>query len=278
MKNRTMLLFLSILNIVAFIATFTVNALANILPINGVGTGEVSDSLPNLFTPAGITFAIWGLIYLLLAVFVITLFVGVLRKTDIAEAVQRVGVFFIVASLANIVWIFAWHHYQIAYSLLLLLVLLASLLAIYLRLGVGKRSVSLSEKLAVHLPVSVYLGWVSVAVIANVTAFLVHIGLANLWPGAVFWTAVVIAVGGVLGIVALLLRGDIFYSLVILWAYAGIIIKRLGVMGRGSKEVIIAASAAGTVLLVGIILVIAMRRIYIGAEKNPELEPGDTQG
>ncbi|HEU65462.1 MAG TPA: hypothetical protein ENN57_02200 [Chloroflexi bacterium] len=106
MKNRTVLL-LTILNLLGFLGTVIVNALANILPINNITTGEVSDLYPNLFTPAGLTFSVWGLIYVLLAIFVIYQLLPSVRKDpQKADFIQRIGPFFFISCLANIGWIF----------------------------------------------------------------------------------------------------------------------------------------------------------------------------
>ena len=112
----------------------TVNALANILPINGVTTGELSDAYPSLFTPAGYVFGIWGLIYLLLVIFV------VYQARDAQQhnlRLDALGYAFVVSCVFNIGWIFAWHYGQILLSTLFMLGILASLVVCYERLKVG---------------------------------------------------------------------------------------------------------------------------------------------
>ena len=104
-------LLLSILNLLGFLGTVIVNGLANTLPINNKTTGELSDQYPNLFVPAGLTFSIWGLIYVLLAVFVVYQLVMVIKKdAQRSSFIEKIGLLFFVASLANIAWIFAWHY------------------------------------------------------------------------------------------------------------------------------------------------------------------------
>ena len=146
---------LSIINLLGFLATVVVNALANILPINNLTTGALSDSYPNLFVPAGLTFAIWGLIYILLGIFAIyPLTPGARRNPQKTGFVERIGPWFFFSCLANIGWIFAWHYQILALSLVFMLILLGCLLAIYLRLKVGK---SEATKAAPGKPILAYL-------------------------------------------------------------------------------------------------------------------------
>src|SRR4030065_2616599 len=141
MNKSSSVLVLSILNLLGFLGTVVVNALANILPINDITTGELSDLYPNLFVPAGLTFSIWGLIYLLLAIFVVYHLVSVSRKASEAPAFsQKIGILFFISCLANIGWIFAWHYEMLPFSLFFMLIIFVCLLAIYLRLNIGKSS------------------------------------------------------------------------------------------------------------------------------------------
>jgi len=175
MNRNRLVLSLSILNLLGFIGTVVVNALATTLPINNITTGELSDLYPNLFVPAGLTFAIWGLIYVLLGIFVIyPLIPSVRRDAQKVDFVQRIGPLFFISCLANIGWIYAWHYkiVPLSLALALMLILFGSLLAIYLRLNVGRSEAPKTEKYLVHLPFSVYLGWITIATIANATAIL----------------------------------------------------------------------------------------------------------
>jgi len=157
-------------NLLTFLLVIAVNALANILPINGITTGEVSDAYPNLFAPAPITFSIWGLIYLLLALFILFQ-IGVFGKQSGQEAasVKRIGMWFGVSSLVNTAWIFCWHYQIISATLVLMLLLVTALITIYQR--IVSEALTQKEKLFVKLPFSIYFGWVTVAAIANVTTW-----------------------------------------------------------------------------------------------------------
>jgi hypothetical protein len=256
MANTNTLWLLKILNLAAFLATVAVNAMANVLPINGRTTGALSDLYPNLFVPAGLTFSIWGIIYLLLAVFSIYQIAAPIRNS--AEFLQRIGPLFIIASAANIGWIYLWHYQRVSLSLVAMLVLLGSLLAIYLRLGIGVPAASWRQRLLVHLPFSVYLGWITVATIANVTVVLVHVGWNRFGLSQELWTVVVLIVATLITLAVLFTRNDLFYALVILWAFLGILIKRLAVDSPPSRAII--ATLAVTMAVILAVLLLRMPR------------------
>ncbi|NCC72436.1 MAG: hypothetical protein EOM06_03485 [Sphingobacteriia bacterium] len=257
------------LNIAGFIFLLAVNFLANALPIGGKTTGEVSASIPSLFTPAGFTFSIWGVIYLLLAAFVIYqakgLFINLQHEQN--RFLYRIDIWFFVSCLANIAWIFAWHHELIWFSLLLILGLLGSLLMIYYFLGAGRRIISRKEHFFVHVPFSIYLGWVSVAVIANMSVLLVDINWGKFGLSDVFWTVVMVVVASLLGVFALLSRKDYFFSLVIVWALFGIISKRL-TDTSGSDEEIVFTAVTGILVILTLLVFIAVRHFL----KKPRTE------
>ncbi|HUV07557.1 MAG TPA: hypothetical protein VMX75_07490 [Spirochaetia bacterium] len=242
MENKRRLLPLQAMNIAGYLATVVINGLANALPLNNRTTGELSDLYPNLFVPAGITFVIWGVIYILLGVFTVYQARGMFKgQPDEKPFMERMGWLFVAASALNIGWIFAWHYEQVWLSLIVMLLLLGTLIAIYLRLGIGKYSGSRTEKFCVHLPFSVYLGWITVATIANVTAFLVKINWNGFGLGEVAWTVIMIIAATGITLAVLISRNDAAYGLVIVWALAGIVIKRLNTDTVLLREVIGAA-------------------------------------
>lgn len=229
---------LQVANIASFVAAFVINVLANVVPYNNKTTQELSDAIPNLFVPAGITFSIWGVIYILSFVFSFyqgkSLFTKELPAEGDRDIVERIHVFWILANVFNGAWMFTWHYELVEVSLALIIGLFASLLLLYLRLGIGARGredVTLKERLLAHLPISVYLGWLTVATIANLTAVLVvnrPAGQESLLgiPDAT-WTVLVLIVGAAITGLVLFTRKDVAYSLVVIWTYAGIILKRV---------------------------------------------------
>ena len=215
---------LQITNIIGFIVVVAVNILANALPINGKTTGELSDSYPNLFVPAGYVFAIWGVIYLLLLAFT---FYQASSKRRGAQFLTKIGYLFGISCVANVVWIFLWHYELVFLSLIAMFALLGSLIMIYLKLDIGRGDPLREERLYVHLPFSVYLGWITVAPIANIVAALVSINWDGFGLGEVTWTIIVITVAVILTLLNIKTRVDIGYTLVIIWALGGIMVKQI---------------------------------------------------
>jgi hypothetical protein len=260
--NKSRLLFLSILNLIGFLGTVIVNGLANVLPINNKTTGELSDQYPNLFVPSGLTFSIWGVIYILLAIFVIYGLVVAIRKdADKSSFIDNIGILFFISCLANIGWIFAWHYEILPLSLVLMLILLGSLITVYLKLRIGKSDSTTTEKYLVHLPFSIYLGWITIATIANVTALLVDINWNTFGLGEPFWAVAVIIVGIAITLSVLITRKDIFYSLVVDWALLGILLKRLA-DSTPVQSVIVTAIVGMVLISVGIIVQMVRRKVY----------------
>jgi hypothetical protein len=262
--NARAVLWLRLLNVLGFALTIVLNALANALPINGRTTGELSARYPNLFVPAGLTFSIWGPIYLLLAVFTVYQLVMAARAQAIGVLLDRIGPLFVIASGANIGWIFAWHYRLVGVSLLFMLLLLVALLALYLRLRVGVSDAAPRERYLVHLPFSVYLGWITVATIANVTALLVDLGWNRFGAGEAFWTVAVIAVGTAIALGVLFSRRDVFYSLVVVWALIGIALKRSTADPEPVRSVVVAAVAGLAVISLGVLAQIVRRAVGRG--------------
>ncbi|RMF03679.1 MAG: tryptophan-rich sensory protein, partial [Bacteroidetes bacterium] len=169
------------LNLLGLVIALVLNSLANGLPLNGKTTGELSDMYPNLFVPAGFTFGIWALIYLMLIGVVIVQF-----RSSSAPWVKRIGLWFFISCLANASWIVAWHYLQVRLSLLIMLLILGSLLLIFLRLRTVAAADGI-ERWLVRPAFSVYLGWISVATVANVTTLLVDEGFDGGALSPVVW-------------------------------------------------------------------------------------------
>ena len=228
------------------------NGLANALPLNGRGTGELSALYPNLFVPAAATFSIWALIYTGLLLSVGYGLDSVRRGRD-PSVLVAIGPWLSVNLLANAAWIFAWHWTQVGLSVLLMAVILGTLMVVHIRLGVGSRAVSRAERWLVHVPVSIYLGWISVASIANITAWAVDLGVPAFGSGPAALTAVVLAVAVGLGGAMLWRCGDWAYAAVVGWALAGIAVKRAGAAEPGSIFVAATAAAGLGLLVLGIL-------------------------
>lgn len=218
---------LSILNLAGFIFTIVVNAMANALPINDLNTGQLSDMYPNLFVPAGFTFSIWGVIYLWLAIFAIYGIVSAFSSDASRGAwIDKIGPWFLVQAIFNGAWIFAWHYQIVWLSLLLMLGILGSLIMMHRKLGVGEVAEVPAITFLVRAPISIYLGWITVATVANVTTLLVDAGWGGFGIAEWIWAAIVIIVAADITILMQFRKGDFFHSFVVLWALFGIYSKR----------------------------------------------------
>jgi hypothetical protein len=222
---------------ISYVAMIVVNALANSLPINGISTGAISDSYPNLFAPAGITFSIWGVIYLLLAGYVL-FYSGFIFKSENKGAAEKISNLFILTCITNIAWLFSWHYGLFGLSVIIMITFLIMLIKISTTLL--KMKLTTGERLLVRLPFSVYFGWITVATIANISTFLVSIGWNGFGLSEVFWTILILIIGAGIGLLRSFIDKDIAYCLVFVWAYIGIMIKHLSPSGfSGQYEGII---------------------------------------
>ncbi len=233
-----------VLNWILLIAVLVVNALANALPINGLNTAQISDLYPNLFVPAGFTFSIWGFIYLLLILHVVYstyILANEKRSTNaIGRLVQTLNPLFWLTCLFNISWIFAWQYLQVKLSVAIMIVLFITLLRIFSVITMANKEIKLGymEHISLETPFIIYFGWITVALIANVTALLVSLGVNP--PNPALWAVVMIAVAGIIGILLSVLWHRPAYTAVIMWALFGIYSKH----GADTKGIAAATLAA----------------------------------
>lgn len=212
--------------IVTILVTLVVNGLANALPINGLNTGEISDRFQVYFVPAGYVFSIWGVIYLGLIAFAIFQALPAQRENP---RLRATGWWISLSGLANSAWIFLWHYEQFPMTLIVMLVLLGTLIVTYLNLGIGRSAVSAAETWAVRLPFSIYLGWITVATVANVTSLLDYLRWNGFGIAPEIWMGIVLAAVLVIATLMNFTRRDVAYAAVILWALAGISVKHAAV-------------------------------------------------
>ncbi len=200
-----------------------VNFLATTLPINNRSTGDISLDYPNLFAPAGITFSIWGLIYILLGGYVVYQFTKGSKEKE--KLLQKINWLFVATSLANMAWIFAWHYDFIGLSLCIMALLLFLLIKIADLLR--QEEFKGWEKVFVRAPFSIYFGWITVASIANTAIFLVSLGWNGFGVADFVWTSIILIIGAIIGILRMRKDKNLIYGLVFLWAYFGILLKHL---------------------------------------------------
>ncbi len=257
--NRTPVKILVALTYVVMVAA---NVAANALPLNGRNTGEVSAAYPNLFTPAGVTFAIWSVIYLLLGAHVLYQ-LGLFRdRPDNAEdtaLLNRVGLLFSLSSLANTAWIFAWHYDVIPLSAVLLVAILSLLAMIVVTLR--RANLIGRQRLLVGLPFSVYFGWSTVAVVANITVLLVYGKWDRFGLAESTWAVIIILVAMAIGTVTMLRNRDVAYGLVLIWAFAGILLRHTSADGLAGEypSIIVAVVVSLVVYLIAEVWLLRQR-------------------
>lgn len=225
---------LRFLTVIFFAAMVFMNYLANALPINGKTTGELSNAYPNLFVPAGITFSIWGIIYLLLAGYCIAQFFPAYK--DIAF---RINLLFIISCAFNALWILAWHYQRLPWSLVAMTGILVSLILINLQIRDFAPGL-------VKAAFGIYLGWICIATIANMTALFVHVGWNGFSIQQYIWTIIMIAIGTFIILLTIIRTNNPYIGLSVVWAFAGIIIKR----SDDYRSIVIAAVIG--ILIVGV--------------------------
>jgi len=252
-KKRTEGNWLAWLNLFGFLGMVTVNYLANALPINNLDTGQLSDKYPNLFVPAGFTFSIWGVIYLLLAVFIFFSLMQAITGREIFPAFKRLGILFFLSCVANAAWIFAWHYEKLILSLLIMLTLLILLILIYQRLDSRPYDEIQRDKYPAKLPFSIYLTWISVATVANATTVLVGLRWNRFGLSEQFWTVLMLAVVLILTII-FLKKKDYLYTLTIIWALLGILYKRIQHTASADRAVEIAVLVSLAIIFLILIL------------------------
>jgi translocator protein len=242
-----------ILNVVTLIVTLVINWLANALPINNITTAEISDNLPSYFTPAGYAFAIWGLIYLSLLGFAIYQALPAQRANPHA---RRIGYLFAFTGLVNSAWILAWHYatWNYGLSLLLMVILLISLITIYSRLRIGRPETghadrSRADKLLIHFPFSIYMGWITVATIANAANVLNHWGWNGWGIDEPVWSAIMMVTAVIVAAALLFNRANLPYAGVLVWSLLAIYVNYSDVPVVAATAVVAAMAVAGLGLL-----------------------------
>ncbi len=235
----------------ATIITITVNALANILPLNGLNTGEISDRFEIFFVPAGYVFSIWGLIYLGLVVYTIYQFLPAQADNP---TLKKIAPYYWLGSLANSIWIFLWHYEVFSITIFAMLTILVTLLLINRALAGTDGLI----KWLVKLPFSIYLGWISVATIANVTQNLFLYQWNGWGVASEVWAVIMLGIAGLLGILMAWRENDTPYVMVLIWAFIGITVSQ-----AGSSLVVTAAWSAVVLLVLALIISIyKYKKVY----------------
>lgn len=231
------------LNALSVVLALTVNILASTLPLNNQNTGEISDRFQVYFVPAGYVFAIWGIIYIGWIAFAIYQFRPAQKES---LRLRKLGYLFALSGVFNAAWLFCWHYNYFGLSVLVMLALLGTLIASYVKLNVNLESVGNAERWSVDIPFSVYLGWVSVATIANITDWLYLIQWNGFGIAPQVWAVIMLVVASVLGLSMALARRDAAFLFVFVWSF-------IGIANKQAAEAMLANSAwAASLLALGL--------------------------
>jgi translocator protein len=232
--------------IVAFVATLVFNGLASSGQLNGIVTAAVSDRLPILFVPAGYVFGIWGLIYSLLLGFVI--FQALPRQRE-NPLLRSIGYWFIISCVFNAIWLVFFHYFQFAWSMVAMVGVLVSLIMVYVNVKGHART--RAESIWVVGAFSVYLGWITVATVANASYVLYDMGWDGFGLNEANWASIMLVVAALVAGFIAYTRRDWAYSAVLVWALVGIIVKQapvsqqVGITAGLMIPVIVGALALG---------------------------------
>ncbi len=237
-----------LINIIAFITTLVMNFLSTTGKLNNLTPQEISNRLPILFVPANYVFGIWGIIYTLLIAFMIY---GSLPSQRENPLFRKMGYWFALSCVANAVWLVCFHYGQYPLSMIAMVALLGCLMLIYTRVGVGKVSLSKRETWLIQIPFSVYLGWITVATVANASYVLFDANWGRFGIDASIWAAVMLVVATGVTLAIVFDRRDIGYTAVIVWALIGIVVKQ--------SETPLVAGTAGVMALVVVVALVAFR-------------------
>jgi benzodiazapine receptor len=211
-------------NLLSVLLALIVNILASALPLNGQSTGAISDRFQVYFVPAGYVFSIWGIIYIGWIAFTIFQFLPSQKESP---RLRRLGYLFAISNIFNAAWLFCWHYNQFGLSVLVMLMLLGLLIASYLRLNVNRSSVTRGEYWSVDVLFSIYLGWITVATVANITDWLYLVRWNGFGIPAQTWAVIMLGVASLLGLAMALMRRDVGYLAVLVWAFIGIAVKQV---------------------------------------------------
>lgn len=210
------------LNLIGYVIMIIVNILAMTLPLNGKTTGEISTSINSLFTPASYTFMIWGLIYLLLLGFVVY---GLLPSQKMNIYINSIGITFFISCLLNALWLFAWHYERLWLSVIIMLLLLVTLVKIYNRLNIASCSIKKCDRKLINIPFSIYLAWVSIATLANISVVLKATGWSGIGLTETIWTVIISIVALILALYVASINNDLAFLLTVAWAFLGILVR-----------------------------------------------------
>ncbi len=253
------------INTVLFIGMILVNVLANTTLLGGMTTGAVSDAYPNLFAPAGYTFSIWGIIYIMLGAFVVYQWVA-FRRSNVSLDYFEIGPWFALSCVLNIVWLFSWQYQIMWLTVILMVLLLLTLIVIYQR--VSHLPLTHREALFLKVPFSLYFGWITIATIANFATFFVSIGFTG-GDGAQVWMVLILFVGVLIGSLVIWRTHDFVYAAVPVWAYIGILSKHISASGWNGRYPAVIVCLVVCLILFAVVITTTAVRLHAHSRPAP---------
>lgn len=247
------------LNFIFFTIAFAVSNLSQLKLFGGQTNADVSAKYETVFTPAGVTFTIWGVIYLSLFGFTIYHLISA-RKDDLqaeaSQAVLKIGNLFILNNIATTFWVFAFTYEYIFLSMVLIIIQLITLLMIFIQLNLWDVNKSFKNKFFTQFPLSIYFAWLCVANVANISVFLVSVGWSGLGISDASWAILLIIIVALLSVFIVGFKKNIFFGMVVLWAFYGIILKRQAIDAIEFSNVIKVCEYA--MVLIAIVMLTAL--------------------
>lgn len=235
---------LAIFNFLSVIAAIAVNYLAQTGLINDTTMGEMSRNYSNLFTPADYAFSIWGLIYVTLLSFSGFMLYQAFSNGKHTDFIKNTSFWFIVANIGTCLWVFAWLNDFVGLSVVLMFLILAKLCKIIINNDMEIWDAPFKVILFYWWPICLFSGWITVASIANVAAWLTEIG----WDGAFFsesqWTVIMISIAVIINLLMIYLRNMREFAAVGIWALIAIYVRH-----QTDQDLIANVALGGAILL-----------------------------
>jgi hypothetical protein len=220
---------LQVANIIAFLTVLVFNYTANSGLINGKTIGDISSQYETLFTPASYAFSIWGLIYLMLAAFIIYQSRGLFKQVNNDDFVLQIGWWFVISSIANSLWIVAWVQNYIGLSVILIGILLFSLVQIVVNTNMERWDAPFPKILLLWWPFCLYSGWITVAIIANITVYLTKIGWSGWGISDGSWAIILVIIAGIINLFMIITRNMREFALVGIWGLTAVAVANWSV-------------------------------------------------
>lgn len=254
---------LAVLNLVFFVVACAISNLSQLRIFNNQDNAQVSAKYETVFTPAGFTFAVWGVIYISLLIFVIYHVIKAFSKDLNHEANQnilKINYWFILNNIATSIWVFAFAYEYIFLSAILLTFQLITLTVIFVNLNLYNPDTTVKSVWFTQFPLSIYFGWICIATIANITLFLVSINWIGGGLSALNWTIILLVIATLLGLFLVLIKRNSFVGLIFMWAFYGILYKRTSINAELYSSVIAAAWLG--IALLGLAILLNVIRHY----------------